>query len=77
MTVINIERLTIRLPELEVAWTRKTDAAESYADAIKAVCAELQIEPGAPTSPPPAPQPKPTRRNCTRQIAQDLCSRPN
>lgn len=47
MSALDLERLAIRLPELEDAWTRKNDASESYADAIKHVCEELQIEPGA------------------------------
>jgi hypothetical protein len=45
--LINIERLTIRMPELEVAWTRKHDASESCGDVVKAVAGECVIEPGA------------------------------
>jgi hypothetical protein len=35
------------MPELEVAWTRKNDASESYSDVVKTVAAECTIEPGA------------------------------
>lgn len=44
---INLERLTIALPELEQAWQRKTDAAESYADCVKQVALQNRMEPGA------------------------------
>jgi hypothetical protein len=44
---INLERIAIRIPALSEAWTRKTDAAESYADAVKATAEECGIEPAA------------------------------
>lgn len=44
---INLERLQIAMPELEVAWQRKTDAAESYNDAVKHVAEQVGMEPGA------------------------------
>jgi IS1 family transposase len=44
---IQLETITTRLPELEAVWQRKTDAAESYADAIKHVAEAAKIEPGA------------------------------
>ena len=44
---INLERLQIVMPELETAWQRKTDAAESYADAIKNIATQIGMEPGA------------------------------
>lgn len=43
---INLERLQIVLPELEAAWTRKTDAAESYTDAVKNIAEQINMEPG-------------------------------
>ena len=46
-TAINMERLTIRMSELEAAWTRKNDASESYSDVVKVVAAECAIEAGA------------------------------
>lgn len=44
---INLERLQIVMPEIEAAWQRKTDAAESYADAVKNVAVQVGMEPGA------------------------------
>lgn len=44
---MNLERIKIRLPELEAAWQHKTDATESYNDAIKHVAEENGVEPGA------------------------------
>jgi hypothetical protein len=44
---INIERLGIRMKELDAAWTYKNDASESYSIIVKAVAAECKIEPGA------------------------------
>lgn len=44
---IKLERISIRLPELEAAWQRKTDAAESYSDAVKHTAEECGLEPGA------------------------------
>lgn len=44
---INLERLQIVMPELEAGWQRKTDAADSYADAIKQVATQINMEPGA------------------------------
>jgi len=46
-STIHLETVTVRLPELEQAWTRKTDAAESYADAVANVAKQAGIEPGA------------------------------
>ena len=45
--VINLERLQIVMPEIEASWHRKTDAAESYTDAIKNVAEQVGMEPGA------------------------------
>ncbi len=39
--------LPTEVAELEAAWTRKNDAAESYADVVKAVAGECAIEAGA------------------------------
>lgn len=45
--VVNLERIAIRMPALCEAWTRKTDAVESYADAVKATAEECGIEPAS------------------------------
>jgi len=44
---VQLETIALRMPELEAAWTRKNDAAESYADAIKHVAESCNMEPGA------------------------------
>lgn len=46
-SAINLERLQIVMPELETAWQRKTDAAESYGDAVKNIAEQVGMEPGA------------------------------
>jgi hypothetical protein len=44
---INLERLAILMPEIAASWQRKTDAADSYADAVKNVALQIGMEPGA------------------------------